>query len=216
MSPSLSKIEVMPADGPGRRERSKAANREAILISAARVFALLGFEAATVRDIIRGTDLAAGTFYNYFKSKEEVFEALAEDRAQRFLPRLRTAGASALSFEDYLRRALTAYFSFVAHEYDVGDRPLEERRPHTRTDTPGITAVYDEVRKGFQAGIKRGVAPPADPDFLTGAFMGMASEIAQVMMTRRPVDIEAATTFALSFMLRGIEGACISIDGAGA
>ncbi|MES1201591.1 MAG: TetR family transcriptional regulator, partial [Pseudomonadota bacterium] len=45
-----------------KRERSKAANRHAILTAARRVFADLGYDATTVRDIIRGTDLASGTF----------------------------------------------------------------------------------------------------------------------------------------------------------
>src|SRR5262249_49136884 len=85
----------------GKRERTKAANRTAILAAARKVFAQLGYEAATVRDIIRGTDLASGTFYNYFRSKEEVFEALAADGAARFKPILRQARERAKSFEDY-------------------------------------------------------------------------------------------------------------------
>ena len=68
----------------GKRERTKVANRQAILAAARRVFAQLGYDAATVRDIIRGTELASGTFYNYFRSQEEVFEALADDSARRF------------------------------------------------------------------------------------------------------------------------------------
>ena len=61
----------------GKRERTKANNREAILAGATEVFSELGYGATTVRDIIRQTGLASGTFYNYFKSKEEVFEALS-------------------------------------------------------------------------------------------------------------------------------------------
>ena len=93
---------------PGRRERSKAANRQSILDAARRVFAQLGYEAASVRDIIRGTDLASGTFYNYFKSKEEVFEALADDGARRFKPVLRAQRDRATSVEDYIHGAVHA------------------------------------------------------------------------------------------------------------
>ena len=42
---------VIPASG--KRARSKAANRRAILDAGRRVFARIGFEATTVRDIIR-------------------------------------------------------------------------------------------------------------------------------------------------------------------
>ena len=76
----------------GKREVTKAANRLAILEAAQAVFGELGYEAATVRDIIRRTGLASGTFYNYFRSKEELFEALSDDAARR----LRFAAAARL------------------------------------------------------------------------------------------------------------------------
>jgi AcrR family transcriptional regulator len=87
-------IDVKTASGSGKRARSKAANRRAILDAGRRVFARIGFEATTVRDIIRETDLAAGTFYNYFKSKEEVFEAIAEDSTHRFRGMLKDVRAT--------------------------------------------------------------------------------------------------------------------------
>ena len=45
----------------GKREQTKAQNRELILEAARQVFAELGFGATTVRDIIRATPLASGT-----------------------------------------------------------------------------------------------------------------------------------------------------------
>ncbi len=81
--------ELAEDNRPGKRERTKVANRQAILDAARAVFGELGYEAATVRDIIRRTGLASGTFYNYYKSKEEVFDALADDGARRFRPILR-------------------------------------------------------------------------------------------------------------------------------
>src|SRR5205814_4047986 len=60
----------------GKRERTKAANREAILVAARRVFSDIGYGAASVRDVVRETDLATGTFYNYFPDKESVLRAL--------------------------------------------------------------------------------------------------------------------------------------------
>ena len=100
----------------GKRARAKAANRQAILEAARQVFARMGADAATVRDIIRETDLAAGTFYNYFRSKEEVFEALANEGVQRFRSRLASVRARATSLEAYLKAAYSAYFEFLNEE----------------------------------------------------------------------------------------------------
>ena len=62
--------------GRGKRERNKAQNRAAILDAARDVFTELGYDASTVRDVIRRTRLGSGTFYNYFPDKESVFRAL--------------------------------------------------------------------------------------------------------------------------------------------
>src|SRR5579885_551155 len=110
----------------GKREQTKVANRQAILDAAREVFGELGYETATVRDIIRRTGLAAGTFYNYYRSKEEVFAALSDDGARRFAPILKSIRAqSHADFEVFVRRALEAYFEFLADEHRnwVAQRP---------------------------------------------------------------------------------------------
>src|SRR5215212_7203886 len=71
---------VTPA---GRREERKAQNRQKLLEAARKVFAEKGLGEATARDIVRETDLASGTFYNYFTDKEDAFRALLEEMAER-------------------------------------------------------------------------------------------------------------------------------------
>ncbi len=191
----------------GKRERTKVANRQAILAAARRVFAQMGYDVASVRDIIRGTDLASGTFYNYFRSKEEVFEALADDGARRFKPILRAARERAVSFEDYLHGALEAYFQFIVEDNQLEGRPIDERRPHVRMDTPEMMAVYQEVRQGLEDAIARGAAPRVDADYLACACIGIGQEVGTAMLRRSPPDIKAAADFAAGLILKGVIGA---------
>src|ERR671927_566632 len=73
-----------PAEaGAGRREERKAQNRQKLLEAARKVFAEKGLGEATARDIVRETDLASGTFYNYFRDKEDAFRALLEEMGER-------------------------------------------------------------------------------------------------------------------------------------
>ena len=190
----------------GKRERTKVANRQAILVAARRVFAELGYEAATVRDIIRGTELASGTFYNYFKSKEEVFDALADDGARRFKPILRMARENARSFEDYLRSAFVAYFHFIVEDNQFEGRPMPGRRPHVRLDTPEMMAVYHEVRQSLEEAIAHGDVPKVDADYLACACIGIAQEVGSAMLRRTPADIAAASDFACDLILKGVAG----------
>src|SRR5580704_11844286 len=130
---------------PGKREQTKLANRQAILDAARAVFRELGYEVATVRDIIRRTGLSVGAFYNYYRSKEEVYEALADDGARRFRPILHAQYLKANGFEDYLRGAIRAYFEFIAAEQRTfGFEETTEQKPYAR-NTPEILAVHEEV-----------------------------------------------------------------------
>ncbi|MBL8544737.1 MAG: TetR/AcrR family transcriptional regulator [Hyphomonadaceae bacterium] len=191
----------------GKRERTKLANRQAILMAARRIFAQLGYEAATVRDIIRGTELASGTFYNYFRSKEEVFEALADDGARRFRPILRMAREHARSFKDYLHSAFVAYFRFIVEDNESEGLPIDERRPHViRMDTPEMMAVYQEVRQSLEEAIARGDAPHVDADYLACACIGIAQEVGGAMLRRAPPAIDEAAAFATGLILNGLAG----------
>ena len=190
----------------GKREQTKLANRQAILDAAREVFAELGYETATVRDIIRRTELSVGAFYNYFRSREEVFEALADDGARRFRPILRACWEQAQDFEGYLRAAIQAYFDFLADEHESwhARRPVGERHPHVSMETPEMERVFEEVREAFTGAIERGGAPRVDADYLTAACIAVAREVGERMLMRRPIDTVAAAEFAVRMILGGI------------
>lgn len=59
------------------RERKKLQARQNILSAAAKEFKNRGFANTSVSSIMQGANLAVGTFYNYFDSKEEVLMNLA-------------------------------------------------------------------------------------------------------------------------------------------
>jgi len=96
----------------------------------------MGYEAAHGAHIIRRTGLSVGAFYNYYRSKEQVFAALADDGARRFRPILEALHARANSFDDYLRGAVSAYFEFIAQEHEACGRSGHRRAPRPRRATP--------------------------------------------------------------------------------
>ncbi|CUS55465.1 MAG TPA: TetR/AcrR family transcriptional regulator [Hyphomonas sp.] len=202
----MSSIVKTLAGSTGKRARSKAANRRAILQAGRRVFARIGFEATTVRDIIRETELAAGTFYNYFKSKEEVFEAIAEDSTHRFRSRLQDVRAYATDFETYVHDAYRAYFGFIATE---NEEPIRNGAPHlaligVRVDTPEMLAVAEEIRADLEHVLSGEGGPKIDTAYLTAAAIGIAREMGEHMLLRRPVDVDGATEFATALLLAGV------------
>lgn len=65
-------------------QKKKDAKRQLILDTAAAVFSQKGYHDATVKDIVDRAAVSVGTFYFYFKSKEELFTALYERVAADF------------------------------------------------------------------------------------------------------------------------------------
>lgn len=61
-----------------RGDRRKRLTREAMLNAADRVFRSKGIDSATVRDVTDEADVAYGSFYNHFKTFDDVVAAVAE------------------------------------------------------------------------------------------------------------------------------------------
>jgi AcrR family transcriptional regulator len=202
----MSQVAYLPV---GKREQTKVQNRQAILDAAREVFGELGYETATVRDIIRRTGLAAGTFYNYYRSKEEVFAALADDGARRFNPILKAIRAqSSGDFEVFVRRALEAYFAFIADEHQnwIARRPPDEPHVHIQGETPETAAVFNEVRDAMEQAIAGRQGHLSDPVYMAAGCIAVAREIGDRMLERRPVDTRGAAEFATAMILNGLKG----------
>jgi AcrR family transcriptional regulator len=205
-SPSLTATELLNPGQAGKREQTKAANRRAILDAARLVFAELGYESASVRDIIRRTNLSVGAFYNYYRSKEEVYEALSDDGARRFRPILQAQYEASADFETYIRRAIEAYYNFLVEE-QAAVQPASsgvEAHPHVRAETPEMQAVFEQVKWSVSDVLERGHGPKVDLDYLAAACIAIAREVGELMLERRPIDVPAAVEFAVQLILGGL------------
>jgi AcrR family transcriptional regulator len=60
-----------------RRERKKQETRQRLLECAWRLFQERGYDDTTVEDITEAADVAKGTFFNYFQTKEALLDELA-------------------------------------------------------------------------------------------------------------------------------------------
>jgi AcrR family transcriptional regulator len=97
-------------------EKTKNDTRRRILDAAGRLFRENGFDSATTRDLAREADIAAGTLFNYFRSKEDLAMTLIADAAEE----------ARAEFHSSLRPAAALDEALFAH-VAVGLRHL---RPH--------------------------------------------------------------------------------------
>jgi AcrR family transcriptional regulator len=195
----------MSAVRPGRRARTKAQNRAAILDAAREVFAELGYDAAGVRDVIRRTELASGTFYNYFGDKEAVFRAVVDESAQEVRRRLREARSGATTLEQFVGDAYLAWFRFLVEDrlmFDLMQRNTAAIRE--LFGDPVLGAGVDDLLSDLLAAIDRGDLPPLDAGYMAGAMAGVGLELGVRMAEREPPDPEGAARFATELFLGGI------------
>lgn len=72
-----------PAPTPGRRARRKAELRQRLLRAALDLFARQGFFPTTVEQITEAADVAKGTFFNYFPTKEHILGGFGDMQLAR-------------------------------------------------------------------------------------------------------------------------------------
>lgn len=93
-----------------RTQLKKSDKREQILESASKLFAQKNYHEVMMEDVSKEISIAKGTLYLYFKSKEELYFSIVENRLQRLIASLNeTVHASS--------NAVDALHSFVQHVF---------------------------------------------------------------------------------------------------
>ena len=201
----MSDAPAIDAPVAGKREATKAANRAAILAAARVVFADIGFGAASVRDIIRRTDLATGTFYNYFPDKESVLREILDETTIEIRVRVRAARQDAASVEDFVRNGFRAYFDYLA-----GDREMLELMSRNAGtiramfDEPAVGAGVEELRLDLERGVADGILVAHDSELMAAAMVGAAVEVAIRLLNREPLDVEGPVELLTSVFAPGL------------
>jgi AcrR family transcriptional regulator len=191
--------------GAGKRERTKQANRTAILDAARDVFAELGYGAATVRDIVRRTDLATGTFYNYFPDKASVLHALLDQIAGEARVRVQAARREGATLEAFVHDGFLAYFTYLLEDRRMSE--LLRRNAGTiraMFDEPSVIAGVEELAEDLRAGVAAGLVPPHDADAMATTMVGAATELGVKLLDAAEPDAGRAAAFLTTVFVAGL------------
>jgi AcrR family transcriptional regulator len=97
-----------------RRRREREARERAILIAARELFLAKGIAATTMDDIAAACELAKGTLYLYFSSKDEIAFALLLQATDELLVALRDSLDASAPAVGQLEHLALAYYRFFA------------------------------------------------------------------------------------------------------
>ena len=191
-----------------KRQQNKANNRSLIINAGIKVFLEKGISNATVRDIIRKTSLASGTFYNYFKSKEEVLIAALDESAIEIGQQLRSQRKNAKNLEEFIYSQINPFFEFARDHSElfmIMSSNLNDVKAFS-VETPMMTLEIESLKEDIIIGINNGILPDVDPDYFCSVIQSVAEGIAFTFVKGKMSneDINNAVKFCTNFIVNGI------------
>ncbi len=149
------------SDGKAPRTARGARTLRKILDAALHEFGERGFADSSIVGITTRAEVALGTFYTYFDSKEAVFRALVRDMSLQVRDSVAPSLDGATDALDAEQRALAAFLRFVRGHKQVY-RIIDEAE---FVDPEGFRSHYEStaerIRARLSAGAGRGELRPA-------------------------------------------------------
>jgi len=177
---SVAKIRVLKAPAVRRGE---------LIDCAQAMFLSRGYERTTINDVIMATGLSKGAFYHYFRSKEDLLEAIAGRFAEQSLGFVATvqAGRDALASLNVMLAVGREWK--LEHMADLRAMFTTLLKPQNAVLYQRIVeAVFSVLTPALAAIIERGQAEGA---FAAGDAKVAAETLLWLSNGRRPVVIEA-------------------------
>ena len=204
----------METERVGRKEREYLVHREEILSAAEKVFAAKGFFLTTMSDIAREAEFGTGTLYKYFRSKEELYFTLIDEKVEEINRLVKDELSQRTSAVERIKKALALQFEFFERNRDFFRIYISERNRFEWT-------VKDELGKGLhekmvtyinilaevmRQGIDREEFRLMNPMDLAHALVGIVNSfVFEWMISREPYPLISKVDTVLEIFLGGAQ-----------
>ena len=180
----------MSAAKPRPRTKPPEARRDELMTAALDLFLEQGVGPTTIEQITSGADVAKGTFYLHFSSKEDLLAALGQRFARELLARIE-GEISKQADEDWVGKLSAWARAGVGGYLDsirLHDIAFHEHRPPTRQGMVD-NSIINHLRDLLQAGGRAGVWSVEDPHF-TAVFLfsGLHGVVDEAHIKGSPID----------------------------
>jgi AcrR family transcriptional regulator len=194
-------------------ERSEAVEdkRRQLLDAAVRVFARKGFHASRVGDIAEEAGVAHGLLYHYFKSKNDVLEAVFHENWNMLQLRIASVEETDEPAADQLRHVAAIVLRTWLHLPDVVTVVIREfgRSPELAERIGQLAQPIEVIQRVIARGIERGeFRSDIDPQFAATVVYGSIDELLTGWVLGRlpsgEEDVAAAEKTLLEVSLLGL------------
>jgi AcrR family transcriptional regulator len=190
-----------------KREATKEQNRAAIEAAAWEIFCTIGLDAANIRDIVTRSGISAGTFYNYYRTKEALFEVLSQRVLEQIRSETRAARAKATTTEEFFSACFESYLHLL-QSIDGALSFIDRNQHHIRTEIYRSSAVSG-LTADLAEDLRRFVPPdsmtPRDRLLLSSIIIAAGAE-AVFQAGRKRHTMKHLSEFLSNLMLNGLKG----------
>jgi TetR/AcrR family transcriptional regulator, fatty acid metabolism regulator protein len=206
----------MSTPRPRRTVLAPDDRRRQLLEAATWVFARKGYRRAQISDVIARAGVARGTFYLYFKSKEQIFLAIVEDFHASIKAALSSAesesaaGGAPASPQALLEASARRWITFFASHRDQTIVILKEASSIDPRFEKGFADLRGSAVRFLAGRFKRlqdeGLANRTiEPEFFARLQLGMFDELLNAyVLTNTNADIEDLARQLAAFEWNGI------------
>jgi TetR/AcrR family fatty acid metabolism transcriptional regulator len=184
--------------------------RESILRAATRVFARNGYFNSKVADIAREADVADGTVYLYFKSKEEILHSIFDQNMAEAVSAGRVLIEKISDPREKLRRIAMLHLERLGADPDLAVVFQVELRGSTKFmrefSAAGFAEYLGLLRQTFEAGQRSGVfRKELKAKLVSKILFGALDEMAtNWIISKRNYKLEPMAEVVMDVFLNGV------------
>ncbi len=184
--------------------------RELILRAATRVFARNGYFNSKVADIARAADVADGTVYLYFKSKEEILHSIFDQNMAEAIASGRRLIANVKDPREKLRRIAKLHLERLGADRDLAVVFQVELRGSTKFmqefSAAGFAEYLDLLRNTFEEGQRSGAfRKNLNAKLMSKILFGALDEMAtNWIISKRNYKLEPMADVVMDVFLNGV------------
>jgi AcrR family transcriptional regulator len=169
---------IEKAPGVGRVQRRQDRTRVGLIAAAQRLFAAKGIEAATISEIAEEADIAVGSFYNYFESKDALLEALLQSALGEQLGVLRSRQSQVEDPAEKISIAHRHLVELASSEPDLAWLVVRFEVPHRI----GLAVLAQAAREDIEACLDLGRFSLDDPEVALQASGGSLLSVVHAIL----------------------------------
>jgi len=171
---------------PKVTEQKRQETVDKILRSAIDLFSRRGYHNTQVMDVVRAANISAGTFYNYFKDKRELYERITRENFDGFRLSLLEIRRPVNIWDrdeqrDKLYKTFSALFDFVEEHPQLltimlrGGYGVDESFDIITWGS--FSTFADDLAEDIQEWLDEGIIEQINPHLFGHAVVGMAMQI---------------------------------------